>query len=84
MTTIHDAIKEGDVEKVRTLIASGCDINAQDSFRRTPLHLASWKGNEDIVNILLTAKANTTIKGMGWELILYCTVSVEQFFVAIM
>ena len=66
MSAIHDAIKEENVEKVRSLIASGCDINAQDSFRRTPLHLAAWKGNSEIVQLLITAKANTTIKGISY------------------
>jgi hypothetical protein len=60
---IFTAVRNGDIGQVGSYIASGGDINIQDSTRRTPLHLAAWKGNAELVQMLLRAKASTAIKG---------------------
>ncbi len=64
MENIHQAVKDEDISLVRTLIASGANVNEQDSSRRTPLHLAAWRGNTEIVQLLLRADANTKIQGL--------------------
>jgi hypothetical protein len=60
---VFSAVRTGDLSGVGTFIAAGGDVNMQDSSRRTPLHLAAWKGNSEMVQLLLRAKASTSIKG---------------------
>ena len=39
--TLHNAIKDGDVDQVRILVAKGEDVNKRDVFLGWPLHHAS-------------------------------------------
>ena len=60
--SLHQAVRDGNLELVQSLIASGCDVNTQDSSKRTPLHLAVWVGRLDIVKTLILAKARVSEK----------------------
>ncbi len=72
--TIHDFVRAGNIDEVRTLIATGCDINASDKFQRTPLHLAAWAGQFEILDLLLKSKANVEKKAMDEFTILHFAV----------
>jgi ankyrin repeat protein len=57
---MHTAARENSTEEMKFLIVSGnYDLNAKDIMKRTPLHMACWAGNVDIVKLLLNAKAKT-------------------------
>lgn len=60
--SLHQAIRDNNLEKVRDLIATGSEVNAADSSRRTPLHLAVWSGNIEIIKLLLISNANVMAK----------------------
>ena len=45
---LHDAIEEGNIERIEQLIAGGADVNFKDKYKNTALHLAIKQ-----VNILL-------------------------------
>jgi uncharacterized protein (TIGR03067 family) len=51
--TIHFAAFVGDVEKIKSFLARGIDVNAKDGFRRTPLHLAAISGQKDVLRFLI-------------------------------
>jgi cytochrome c len=55
---LHDAIKAGDLVSARSLVAEGADIDEVDFSTGTPLHIASVKGEFDIVEMLLDAGAD--------------------------
>lgn len=55
---IHQAVKEKDAAKVQQLIQGKVDINGKDDQGLTALHYASWMGNEEIIRLLINAKAN--------------------------
>ena len=43
---IHAAAYEGDLAKMKQLVAGGVDINLRDKKKVTPLHLAAFQGNK--------------------------------------
>jgi len=59
---LHDAAESGDLEKVKILIASGADVNAQGSFGALPLGLAAGRGHLEVVRTLIQAGAD-----VNWE-----------------
>lgn len=54
------AMREGDVERVRTLLDAGADPNRRYSDGLTPLTLAFVTGNADLVQAVLEAGADVT------------------------
>jgi ankyrin repeat protein len=54
---MHSAAREGNCNQLRALLAKGNDPNDTDKLARTPLHLACWAGNVEIISILLDARA---------------------------
>lgn len=72
--SLHQAVRDGNLEQVRELIATGSEVNAADPSRRTPLHLAVWTGNVDIIKQLLLANANVMAKAQDYFLPLHFAV----------
>lgn len=58
-STIWQAARAGDVDRVRTLLSKGgIDVNQADPYGFSPLHWAAQKGNVEIVQLLLDHGAN--------------------------
>ena len=64
-TQLQEASSQGDLEKVRTLIKQGANVNQlvldkedNDRYQETPLMLASEKGHLEVVKELVAAGAN--------------------------
>jgi cytochrome c len=55
---LHDAVKEGDIAKVKQLIASGENVNQNQRSLGTPLHQASLWGNSELAELLIAHGAN--------------------------
>ena len=66
--SIHEAVKEGNVEAVKQHIAAGTDVNAKDfGFSQTGLHFAVKKGHKEIVELLIASGADVNAKdGTEW------------------
>ena len=57
--SIHEAVKEGNVEAVKQHLDAGTYINSRNSGNEwTPLHVASFEGNEKIVELLVAEGAD--------------------------
>ncbi len=57
--SLHQAARDGDLEKVKSLISGGADINAMDDrLAGTPLHLAAYYAHHDLVEFLISKGAN--------------------------
>ncbi|XP_015765549.1 PREDICTED: uncharacterized protein LOC107344415 isoform X2 [Acropora digitifera] len=52
-SALHKASVDGQYEKVKKYLSSGCAVDVKDEFSLTPLHLACWYGEEAIVKLLL-------------------------------
>ncbi len=54
---IVDAVKAGDVERLRALVAAGVDVNEAEGDGATALHWATYENDEALVETLLAAGA---------------------------
>jgi len=59
---LFDAVKEGDIAKVKNLLIRGANVNAKDKDGRTPLHHAATIGHVEIARFLLERGANVNAK----------------------
>jgi ankyrin repeat protein len=55
---LHFAAQDGDMTRVRQLLADGRSPNAFDELSKTPLHYAAENGHIDIMRVLLEAGAD--------------------------
>lgn len=55
---LHRAAWHGDLPKLKSLIASGANLDARDPRGRTPLHVATYARQRDAVKLLAKAGAN--------------------------
>ncbi|KQU90274.1 hypothetical protein ASC78_20590 [Variovorax sp. Root318D1] len=55
---LHRAAWQGDLPKVKALIASGAKLDARDARGRTPLHVATHARQREAVKLLAKAGAN--------------------------
>lgn len=58
-TNLLEAASEGDLERVRALLAQGADMAALDQDSYTALHLAAEGGHTEIIECLLAHGVNT-------------------------
>ncbi len=56
------AVKDGDIDQVKLLIAKGADLNTTDDKGGTPLHWAAYYNRKDIAKLLLMQGADLYIK----------------------
>jgi len=85
---LHFAAQDGDLPRVRQLLADGRSPNTFDDISRTPLHYAAETGNTDIMRVLLDAGVdvnahdearigNTPLREVAGE----CSFAVARFLV---
>ena len=55
---ISQASKEGNLVRVRELLAQGANIDEKNRYGYTPLHLASEYGHLEVVKYLISQGAN--------------------------
>ena len=65
--TLCELARVGDLEKVKLLLAGGCDANAADYDKRTCLHLAASVGNLHIVEQLIEFSANVNYQDRNFS-----------------
>ena len=62
---LHDAVKKGDIEQVKVLIANGEDVNENDRSLGTALHRAAISGSAEIAELLIAEGADVNIENRG-------------------
>ena len=61
MTTILEALKNNNLNQAKQLIGKKQELNQQDQFGLTALHIATLKHNTEIVHLLLEVGSNPNI-----------------------
>ncbi len=62
---LHDAVKADDAGRVQAAIVAGADINENDVYMGTPLHIAVARGSVEITTLLIAAGADVDALGVG-------------------
>jgi ankyrin repeat protein/beta-lactamase regulating signal transducer with metallopeptidase domain len=59
---LHEAALTGDINKVRSLLSKGADVNEKDPGGKTALHCASEEGHAEVARLLISqgARVNAT------------------------
>jgi hypothetical protein len=57
-TSVHAAAARGEGAEIVRLVAGGADANERDRYRRTPLHVAAYKGQHEAMRALVQASAS--------------------------
>jgi ankyrin repeat protein len=66
-TALHDAVRQGDLKAVETLLTRGADVNATTRYGITPIGLAALGGNVTILRRLIDAGAKPDTATPGGE-----------------
>ncbi|KAK9182603.1 hypothetical protein WN944_025748 [Citrus x changshan-huyou] len=62
---LHAAARSGDLKAVQSiLISNPLSVNSRDKHSRTPLHLAAWSGQTEVVSYLCKNKADVGAAAM--------------------
>lgn len=59
---LHFAAQEGDIERIRSLLASGYNVNSFDEIGKAALHYAVQKENIELVKFLLKSGADVNAR----------------------
>ena len=62
--SIHQAVKDGNIEAIKQHLADGVDVNVKDIRGDTPLHVAASNGHKEIADLLITNGADVNAKSM--------------------
>lgn len=64
-TGLHAAAQKGDLMQLKKLLASSASVNARDPFGRTPVHVATFSRQPEVVRALAMAGANLELLENG-------------------
>jgi hypothetical protein len=60
--SLHQAIVEGDIDQVQSLLSKGADVNLKNRMSWTPLHTAARNHQKAIVELLISKGADVNAK----------------------
>ena len=66
--SIDAASRYGIIEAIKRHLVAGTDVNAKDKHGGTPLHRAAYKGQKEIIELLITKGANVKHSSHGTPL----------------
>jgi hypothetical protein len=76
--TLHDAVRNGDIAQVQSLLSKGTDVNLKNRMSWTPLHTAVQNRRKEIVELLVSKGANLNATNNRQQTPLYVAVNTSQ------
>ena len=64
---VHKAAEEGNISIIKQYLDDGWDVDANDSFDRTPLHRAAYSGQKEVAKLLIAKGADVNAKDQDDE-----------------
>jgi hypothetical protein len=77
-TSLHQAVVDGDIDQVQTLLSKGADANVRNRMNWTPLHTAVKNRRRAIVELLISKGADINAQNGSRQTPLYCAVDTGQ------
>ena len=65
VTPLHRAARDGDEQRIRSLLADGANVNAMTSLQEPPLFFAAERNQAGAVRVLLDAGADPNIRDVN-------------------
>jgi len=66
-TLLHLAVLRNEIGEVKDLLARGAKVNAQNTAKMTPMHLAAKQGEREIAVLILAYHPDLALRdGRGW------------------
>lgn len=64
--TLFDAVREGDIDRVRSFISKGTNVNIKNNVSCTPLHYAAEYGHLVVTELLIASSADVNAQTMNY------------------
>ena len=78
-TGLHAAAHKGDVAKVQRLVASGAALNATDAYGRSPLHVAAFARQREVIRARAKAGADlNTLENDRYDAVTIASVADDE------
>lgn len=65
-SALHIAAREGHLEIIQLLLATGCPRESQNALCQTALHISTWYGHIDVTKLLLDSGMRFQADAQGW------------------
>lgn len=75
---IHEAVFEGDCEKILSLLAEGHNVNFLNDSAETPVHVAVFNKQYSALKLLLSHDAQPVYEGVYCNPLVYATSEVDE------
>jgi ankyrin repeat protein len=82
MESIFDVIEKNNIRRLRDLIEKGINLNAVDDYGYSALHIASFKGLNEIALFLIDQGINLNLKDKNGQTALHYAALNNQFEIA--
>ena len=79
MRPFFDAVEKNDLTRVKQLLNEGANIDKTDEFGYSSLHLASYKGLNEMARLLIDSDINVDIKDKNGQTALHYVALNNQF-----
>lgn len=77
-TSLHQAVVDGDIDQVQTLLSKGADVNVRNRMNWTPMHTAVRNRRRAIVELLISKGGDINAQNGSRQTPLYVAVDTGQ------
>ena len=73
---LFKAAQDGDIDRIRRLVANGADVDARDARGRSPVHVAAFASHDAALRVLAEAGADmNALEGQSYDVVTIAAVA---------